>query len=303
MKKLFLFLALLVIGISTMAQYGVSFTFATPATKVPFFIGKDNTIKVKSTHIDYSVLKDIPAGTLISTAIADPTILYPVGSTAASTSTITTLTATTATITTGTLTTAVLGGKALTTKDANGGTYAGSLTVATGDTLFSPVIDGTTKIISPLMVGTAITASTTLTLPGTTTITKTTGNANSATFSHSARATDSLAAPVINASTKVYSPIVAATTTLTLPNTKTLTKTTGNGNSSTITGSVVAGDSISGTTLIASGYVAGGNITITNTDTITAAPVGTICFKISDSTAYMKIRMTGTTHARWKKLW
>ena len=69
---------------------------------------------------------------------------------------------------------------------------------------------------STLVTSAAVTASTTLTLPGTTTITKTTGNGNSATFSHSAVVTDTLTSPVINASTKLYSPSVTASTTLTV---------------------------------------------------------------------------------------
>jgi len=38
------------------------------------------------------------------------------------------------------------------------------------------------------------------------------------------------------------------------------------------------------------------------TDTVTWAPVGTICFKVSDSTFYGKIRLTGPKSARWKTL-
>jgi len=138
MKRLFLFSCIFLFAISVFAQeYGVNYTMAAPTSKTQFFIPKYSTIKVTSTHIDYSVLKDLPAGTLISTAIADPTWLYPVGSTASSTATITTLTSTTATITNGTITTTLtLPGNETFTKttgNANSTTHSGSFKVT--DTL------------------------------------------------------------------------------------------------------------------------------------------------------------------------
>jgi hypothetical protein len=54
--------------------------------------------------------------------------------------------------------------------------------------------------------------------------------------------------------------------------------------------------------LVSAGFISGTNVRITATDTVTDAPVGTICYKTSDSTLYLKIRMTGSKTARWKVL-
>jgi hypothetical protein len=63
-----------------------------------------------------------------------------------------------------------------------------------------------------------------------------------------------------------------------------------------------AGASVTGA-VTASGVVSGVGVKVATTDTVTAAAVGTFCYKTSDSTMYVKIRMTGTTGARWKKLY
>lgn len=97
----------------------------------------------------------------------------------------------------------------------------------------------TTSLTSP-----SVSATTTLTLPGTTTVTKTTSNANSATFSGSIVA-DTLTAPIISGSTSISTPSLSATTTLTLPGTSnTVTKTTSNANSLTVSNSLNVGDTL-----------------------------------------------------------
>lgn len=300
MKRLFLLSVIFLFAISVFAQdYGVNYTIASPSSKARFFIPKYSTLKVISTHNDYSVLKDIPAGTLISTAIADLTWVYPVGSATSSTVTTTTLTATTATITAGTITTATLGGKALTRKDANGGTYAGSLTLASGDTLFAPVGYGSTKLYSP-----SVTASTTFTMPGTTTMTR--KDANGVTLSHSLTATDTLFAAVVSGSTKVTSPSVVATTTFTMPGTTTLTRKNANGvtasHSITATDTLFAAVASTSGNINATGNVVGAVVGVSGTDTVSAAPVGTICYRAYDSTLYLKIKLTGPKSARWMKV-
>ena len=152
MKKLFALFALILFTVSVFSQdYGVNFTVATPSTKAQFLIPKNSTIKVKSTHIDYSVLKDIPAGTLFSTAIADVTWVYPVGSTASSTATITTLTSTTANITTANIATTLalpgtLNTVVKTTGNANSVTLSNSLAV--GDTMAVPYLSITYPLIT-----------------------------------------------------------------------------------------------------------------------------------------------------------
>lgn len=216
MKKLVLLFSLALFVISAMGQdYGVNYTVASPAIKAQFLIPKNSTIKVTSTHIDYSVLRDIPAGTLFSTAIADVTWVYPVGYTSVSTGTITTLTSTTANITT-----------------AN--------------------------------------VATTLTLPGGTTITKTTGNANSATTSGSL---------VVGGNDTLTTTHIAAT-------------------NAALSGTL----GVTGVATFTAAPVLTAGIDVNTTDTITAATVGTICYKTSDSTLYLKVRATGTTGARWKVL-
>ena len=67
--------------------------------------------------------------------------------------------------------------------------------------------------------------------------------------------TDTLTSHVINGSTKIYSPSVAATTTLTLPGTTTLTKTSGNGNSATFSHSAAITDTLSAPVLTAASTV------------------------------------------------
>lgn len=187
MKKFIFLIAFLVSGIICFAQdYGVIYTFPATTSKAQFHIAKKNFMYVTSTKGYYAVLKDIPAGTLASSAIADLTWVYPVGATVAATASITTLAATTATITT-----AVLGGKNLTTKNTNGGTYAGSLTLASGDTLFlgtqalwanntngikaNNSLTATDSIFSPV-----VSATSSLILPGTNIFTR--KNANGVSF-------------------------------------------------------------------------------------------------------------------------
>ena len=157
-----------------------------------------------------------------------------------------------------------------TTVNANSVSFSGSARAT--DTLASAVVNGSTKVYSP-----AVVATTSLTLPGTNnTVTKTTANANSVTFAHSALVSDSLVSPVINGSTKIYSPSVAATTTLTLPGTNnTVTKTTANANSVTFAHSIAATDTavlpvINGSTKIYSPSVAATTtLTLPGTTTIT----------------------------------
>lgn len=152
MKKLFLVFALILFTVSVVAQdYGVSYTVAAPTSKTSFYLAKNNTLKVTSTHTEYSILKDIPAGTTVSTAIADLTWLYPVGSATSASSTITTLTATTANITTANVaTTLSLPGTSntivKTTGNRNSVTLSNSLAV--GDTLVAPIVSITYPLIT-----------------------------------------------------------------------------------------------------------------------------------------------------------
>jgi hypothetical protein len=130
----------------------------------------------------------------------------------------------TANITAGTITTATLGGKAFTKKDINGGAYAGSITIAATDTAFVPVVDATTKLISPFAVVTYISGT------------------------HSNITADSAA------------------------------------------------------TVVASGNIKGATIGVSGTDTVTAAPVGSITYRAADSTIWVKIKSTGVKSARWNKV-
>jgi hypothetical protein len=92
MKKLMMLFAFLAFGFSTLAQdYGVMYTVAAPTSKIQFNIGAKNLIYVTSTKGLYNCLKQVNAGTLVSTAIADQTQLYPIGATVAATASITTL--------------------------------------------------------------------------------------------------------------------------------------------------------------------------------------------------------------------
>ena len=65
---------------------------------------------------------------------------------------------------------------------------------------------------------------------------------------------------------------------------------------------IASGAASAGTTIVAGSTVQGTYWHGTATDTATAAPVGSIIFKVSDSTFYGKIRLDGTKGARWKKL-
>jgi hypothetical protein len=207
-----------------------------------------------------------------------------------------------------------------TSGNANSATTSGSLYVGNGDdTLTATVINGATKIYSP-----SVAATTTLTLPGTTnTVAKTTGNANSVTFSHSAAVTDTLRlgtdqwlkrkaanANRIQAEGSIAtgtSDTISAglgeftnakvLTTLTLPGTTTITKTTGNGNSATLSHSLTVTD-----TITAGAPIIGTLIGVSGVDTVSAAPIGTICYKSSDSTLYIKINLTGNKGKRWHKV-
>jgi hypothetical protein len=80
MKKLILSLVLSVFAFVGMAQnYGVIYTMDAPTSKSQFLIPKNNQVFVTSTKYSYQVLRDIPGGKLMSTVIADPTWVYPVG--------------------------------------------------------------------------------------------------------------------------------------------------------------------------------------------------------------------------------
>lgn len=72
-------------------------------------------------------------------------------------------------------------------------------------------------------------------------------------------------------------------------------------NRATFNNSVVATDSLLGAQTTVSGTATSLYNVLTTTDTVTDAPVGSIQFKISDSSLYVKIRATGTKHARWIK--
>lgn len=50
------------------------------------------------------------------------------------------------------------------------------------------------------------------------------------------------------------------------------------------------------------GAVQGGMIGCVGTDTITAAPIGSLCYRAADSTMYLKIKLTGPKSARWMKV-
>ena len=80
----------------------------------------------------------------------------------------------------------------------------------------------------------------------------------------------------------------------------------GNANRIRINGRLVTraveATSLAATTVTTTGVLSGVGVKVATTDTVTAAAVGTMCYKVSDSTLYLKIRMTGTTGARWKKL-
>ena len=146
MKKFILTIMFLAFGLITFAQsYGVCYTVDAVTSKTAFGIGKYNDIYVTSTKAKYHCLKDVPGGTLISTAIADATMLYPIGYSTCAASTIGTLTNTTGNITTANITTANITTSNVTTENI----------------------------------------ATTLTLPGGKTITKTSGNGNSVTTSGS----------------------------------------------------------------------------------------------------------------------
>lgn len=121
--------------------------------------------------------------------------------------------------------------------------------------------------------------------------------------------------------TAIAGTLVVSGASITLPGATTITKTTGNANSVTTSGSLVVGGNdtlttthIAGTNAALSGTlgvtgvatftaapVLTAGIDVNTTDTITAAAVGTLCYKNSDSTLYIKVRLTGTTGARWKK--
>jgi len=254
MKKLFLVFALILFTATVFAQeYGVSYTVAAPTSKVTFYLAKNNTLKVTSTHNEYSILKDIPAGTLVSTAIADLTWLYPVGSATSANSTITTLTSTTANITTANIaTTLTLPGTTTVTKttgNANSATFSGSIVA---DSVTAPLVAATSTLI----------------LPGTTTATKTTGNANSVTLSGSlvVGGNDTLT------TTHVATTTATVGTTLTLPGATTITKTSGNGNSVTTSGSLVVG----GNDTLTTTHVAATTVTVSGLLTASVLPTFTI---------------------------
>lgn len=74
MKKIIFLIAFLVSGIICFAQdYGVIYTFPATTSKAQFYIAKNNDIHITSTNTRYHLLKDIRAGVLISTVIADNT--------------------------------------------------------------------------------------------------------------------------------------------------------------------------------------------------------------------------------------
>ena len=55
-------------------------------------------------------------------------------------------------------------------------------------------------------------------------------------------------------------------------------------------------------TLVASGNITGATLGVSGTDTVPTAPLGSLSFKISDSTFYSKIKLTGVKSARWNKI-
>ena len=67
-------------------------------------------------------------------------------------------------------------------------------------------------------------------------------------------------------------------TNLTLPNTKTITKTTGNGNSSTIDGSLAVGDTITGTSIKTNAKLRFAAITDTTIKSIGLSVIGTVLY-------------------------
>jgi hypothetical protein len=50
------------------------------------------------------------------------------------------------------------------------------------------------------------------------------------------------------------------------------------------------------------GTVTAVTVGVSGTDTVTAAPVGSICYRAADSTLWLKIKSTGTNAARWNKI-
>lgn len=73
------------------------------------------------------------------------------------------------------------------------------------------------------------------------------------------------------------------------------------GNSVTATDTVF-GPVISTAKVVSTGTVVGTAIGVSGTDTVTTAPVGTLCYRAADSTMYLKIKLTGPKSARWMKV-
>jgi len=148
---------------------------------------------------------------------------------------------------------------------------------------------------------------TTVTIPGGTTISKTAGNANSATLSGSlvVGGNDTLT------TTHVATTSATVGTTLTLPGSTTITKTPGNANSITTSGSLVVGGndtlttthvattSVGATSITSATLVANTSLRLGAVDTTETAVLGKIVFKDSDKAFYGCKSLTGK---KWYKL-
>lgn len=66
--------------------------------------------------------------------------------------------------------------------------------------------------------------------------------------------------------------------------------------------SITATDTLFGAVVTGTGNVYGATIGVSGTDTVTAAPVGSLCYRAADSTLYLKIKLTGPKSARWQKV-
>lgn len=123
-----------------------------------------------------------------------------------------------------------------------------------------------------------------------------------------------ISAGTATATVSISAPSVAATTTLVLPGTKTVVRSSNNANCVTFSGSLSAGSAdtvfasvtstgkVDASTVFASGIVSGEYVAAVGTDTVTAAPIGAITYRAADSTIWIKIKLTGPKSARWQKV-
>lgn len=108
---------------------------------------------------------------------------------------------------------------------------------------------------------------------------------------------------------KTFAHPVAMTSTLAVTGATNLTGAVGIGASNNkVTIAAATGNTVIAGTLDVTGAVAGSStiigtaIGVSGTDTVTTAPIGTICYRAADSTLWIKINTVGPKSARWNKI-